>query len=202
MEAVIFDLGGVLIDWNPRYLYKKLINDDEKMEWFLDNICTGTWNAEQDAGKPTSLATAEKVAEFPQYKEWIEAYYGRWIETVGGDIPETVELLKKLRKGGKYKIYALSNWSGEFFPLMVERFDFLKLFDGLVVSGYEKAKKPEPELYHIILDRYKLNPSECVFIDDSPNNLLTAQGLGIKTILFKSAGDLQLRLMEYGVSVN
>lgn len=198
MKAIVFDLGGVLIDWNPRHLYRKIIKDEGKMEWFLDNICTGKWNAEQDAGKPFAVATAERVAMFPEYKEWIEAYYGRWIETISGDIPGTVEILKRLKEMGKYKIYALSNWSHESYPLMEERYDFLKLFDGKVISGYEKIMKPDPEIYRRLLDRFSLEGDEAVFIDDSLPNILGAQKVGLHTIHFTSPEDLEkkLRMMQ------
>jgi 2-haloacid dehalogenase len=172
IDTIIFDLGGVLIDWNPRYVYRKIFKTEEETEWFLENVTTSEWNENQDAGYPLHKATEELVSKHPEWEPEIKAYYGRWLEMLGDQIHETVEILQQLKKTGKYKLYALTNWSAETFPHAMERFAFLKLFDGIVVSGEEKMKKPSAAFYKIIIDRYHLDPSKTIFIDDSLINVL------------------------------
>ncbi|HVE61263.1 MAG TPA: HAD family hydrolase, partial [Chitinophagaceae bacterium] len=138
IKAIIFDLGGVLIDWNPAYVFDQLIEDEEKRKHFFENICTSDWNEEQDAGRPIKQATEELIAKHPEWKEFIEAFYGRWTEMLGGPINETVEILRLLKQAGHYNLYALTNWSAETFPIALELYDFLHWFDGRVVSGEEK----------------------------------------------------------------
>src|ERR1700753_3201198 len=156
INTIIFDLGAVLIDWNPRLMYRKLFDNEDAMEHFLANVTTSDWNEEQDAGRPLQEATELLVQQHPQHEEHIRAFYGRWDEMLGDAFWDTVEIFKKLKETGKYKSYALTNWSAEPFPVAVERFDFLKWFDGIVVSGEEKMRKPTPEFYHILFDRYKV----------------------------------------------
>ena len=140
IKAIIFDLGGVLIDWNPAYIFDKLIEDEEKRKHFFEKICTQDWNEEQDAGRPIKQATEELVAKHPEWKEAIEAFYGRWTEMLGGPVIETVEILRQLKQSGHFKLYALTNWSAETFPIALELYDFLHWFDGRVVSGEEKCE--------------------------------------------------------------
>jgi 2-haloacid dehalogenase len=164
ITTIIFDLGGVLIDWNPDYLYRKIFKDETEMRNFLSKVCTPDWNEEQDAGRTLHEATETLVREYPSHEEQIRAFYNRWEEMLGGAIDGTVEIFKELKNSNKYKIYALTNWSAETFPIAVQRFDFLNWFDGIVVSGTEKMRKPFPQFYHILLDRYNVNPREAVLL--------------------------------------
>jgi len=199
IKAIIFDLGNVLIDWNPAYVFDKLIEDEEKRKHFFENICTADWNEEQDAGRPIKQATEELIAAHPEWKEAIEAFYGRWIEMLGGPINETVEILRQLKQSGHYKLYALTNWSAETFPTALEMYDFLHWFDGRVVSGEEKMRKPNPLFYQILLDRFKLKAEETLFIDDSARNINAAEQLGINGILFHSPQQLEKDLKKTGI---
>jgi 2-haloacid dehalogenase len=194
INTIIFDLGAVLIDWNPHYMYRTLFADEQEMKNFLADICTSNWNEEQDAGRPLQEGTELLVAQFPQHEANIRAFYGRWSEMLGEPFHGTVELLKKLKASGRYKIYALTNWSAETFPVALERYDFLSWFDGLVVSGTEKMRKPAPEFYQILLDRYQVNPGEALFIDDNYRNILAAEKIGIKSIHFTSSAQLEAEL--------
>jgi 2-haloacid dehalogenase len=198
-NAIIFDLGGVLIDWNPNYVFDKVFDDEEKKKFFFENVCTSEWNEEQDAGRPIKEATEMLVAQHPDWKEQIEAYYGRWTEMLGGPIPETVEIFRQLKASGKYKLYALTNWSGELFPVALERYDFLHWFDGRVVSGDEKMRKPFPQFYQLILDRFHLTPEETLFIDDNLRNVEAAKKLGIQCIRFENPAQLKKELMARGI---
>ncbi|SFG67292.1 HAD family hydrolase [Pontibacter chinhatensis] len=196
IKTIIFDLGAVLIDWNPHYLYRKLFEKEEEMLYFLENICTPAWNEEQDAGRSLQEATNLLLAQFPEHRENIEAFYGRWEEMLGGAIEGTVQILRELKEGGKYNLYALTNWSGETFPVAQERFDFLGWFDGIVVSGTEKDRKPSSSFYHTLLNRYEILPSQALFIDDNLNNINAAQQLGIASIHFTSPEALRKALEE------
>ena len=190
-DAIIFDLGGVLIDWNPSYLFDTLFDDNEKKKHFFENICTSEWNEEQDAGRSIKEATELLVNRHPEWKEFIEAYYGRWEEMLGGPIPETVEIFRELKQSGKYRLYALTNWSGELFPIALDRYDFLHWFDGRVVSGDEKMRMPFPEFYQLTLNRFALEPERTLFIDDNLRNVKAAEDLGIQAIHFESPAQLR-----------
>lgn len=191
IDTVIFDLGGVLIDWNPRYLYRKIFNTEEEITWFLENICTHEWNEKQDAGRPFEEATEELVAKFPEHEAAIRAWYGRWQETIGGPVHETVEILKELKQSESHRLYALTNWSAQTFPWALENFDFLHWFEGIVVSGVEKTRKPFPHFYKILLDRYTVDPAKAVFIDDNLPNITGANEIGLSTIHFQSPAKLR-----------
>jgi 2-haloacid dehalogenase len=199
IDAVIFDLGGVLIDWNPSYVFDKMFEDEEQKKHFFENICTSDWNEKQDAGRPLKEATEELVIKHPEWKEYIEAYYGRWEEMLGGPIHGTVEIFKQIKESGKYKLYALTNWSAELFPIALERYEFLHWFDGRVVSGEEKTRKPFPEFYQLILERFRLNVEETLFIDDNTRNAEAAEEMGLKTIIFKSPSQLKEELVKLGI---
>ncbi len=196
INTIIFDLGGVLIDWNPQYVYRKMLPDPEERQFFLKHVCTHDWNLEQDAGRSLKEATETKVAEFPEWETEIRAFYGRWPDMLGGAIDGTVKILKELIDHPKYRVYALTNWSNETFPIALKTFDFLHLFEGILVSGDEKTRKPYPDIYEIFLKRYKVAPSEAVFIDDSLPNVHAAEALGIKAIHFQSAKKLRETLEE------
>jgi 2-haloacid dehalogenase len=196
INTIIFDLGAVLIDWHPHHLYKKIFTDEAEMNHFLENICTSAWNEEQDAGRSIKDGTAHLVAKHPEYEDYIKAYYGRWSEMLGPGLTETAEILKSLKQSGKYKLYVLSNWSAETWPIARERYEFLDWFDGLVVSGHEGIRKPDPEFYNLLLARYNVNPSNALFIDDNYRNILAAEKLGIRSIHFTLPTQLAKDLEE------
>ena len=187
INTIIFDLGGVLIDWNPEYVYLDVFNGDrEKMQWFFDNICTHDWNENQDAGYPLQQATEERVALFPEHEELIRMFYGRWVEMLGDAIDGTVAILKQCIDHPDYKVVALTNWSHETFPIALERFDFLHWFEGIIVSGEEKTRKPFKEIYDVTLERFNITAEQAVFIDDNLRNVKAAEALGIHGIHFES----------------
>jgi 2-haloacid dehalogenase len=199
IKAIIWDLGNVLVDWNPRYVFDRLIEDESRRAYFFENICTMDWNENQDAGYPIAQATQDLVSRHPDWKEYIEAYYGRWEEMLGGPIEGTVALFRRIRAEGKYKFYALTNWSHELFPTALRLYNFLHLFDGRVVSGEERMRKPDPRFYNILLDRYGLKPDEALFIDDNARNVRAAEELGIRSVLFQSPAQLETALKEQGI---
>jgi 2-haloacid dehalogenase len=196
ITTIIFDLGNVLIDWNPKYVFDKMFDDGERKKFFFENICTMEWNEMQDAGRPIKEATEELVAKYPEWKEYIEAYYGQWRDMLGGPIHDTVEIFKELKQSEKYRLYALTNWSAELFPYALATYDFLHWFDGRVVSGEEKMRKPEPDFYHILLDRFHVTPEHALFIDDNFRNVKAAQEIGINTIHFTSPQQLKDELIK------
>lgn len=198
-HTIIFDLGGVLIDWNPRYVYRQIFDSEEKIDWFFETICTNDWNENQDAGKSLQEATEELVAQFPDYENEVRAFYGRWEEMLGGAIPDTVEVLKELKDLNKYKFYALTNWSAETFPVALQRYDFLRWFDGIVMSGEEKTRKPFPEFYQILLNRYSVNAGNAIFIDDNLRNVKAAESVGIRGVHFQSPQQLRAELTAQGI---
>jgi 2-haloacid dehalogenase len=199
ITTFIFDLGGVLIDWNPRYVYQTVFDSEEKVEWFIQNICTLDWNEKQDAGYLIADAVEEKVAEFPEWEKEIRLYYDRWVEMLKGPIQETVDLFRELKETGRFKFYALTNWSGELFPVALEKYDFLQWFDGIVVSGDEKTRKPYPEIYQLLLQRYHVKAEEALFIDDNLRNVKAATELGIKSHQFIRADELRKDLKKKGL---
>ncbi len=199
IDTIIFDLGGVLVDWSPDYVYKSIFNDEQQMQGFYDNICTPDWNEEQDAGRTLKEATDELVARFPEHEANIRIYYDRWEEMMKGSIQGTVEIFKKLKDSGQYKLYALTNWSHETFPIALKRFDFLHWFDGRLVSGEEKIRKPFKEIYELIISRYNIDPLKAVYIDDNARNLTVPAEMGIHTIHFKSPQQLEEQLKVINV---
>lgn len=194
VDTIIFDLGGVLIDWNPAYVFDKLIQDEEKRKQFFADICTSAWNEEQDGGRSLKEATQLLVDQYPEWQEYIEAFYGRWEEMLGGPIQETVEIFRELKESGRYKFYALTNWSAELFPIALQKYDFLHWFDGRLVSGEEKTRKPFPEFYQLLLDRFGIDKTKAIFIDDNKRNAEAAEALGISTIRFESPAQLREEL--------
>jgi 2-haloacid dehalogenase len=201
IDTIIFDLGGVLIDWNPRYLYRKILKDEDQVSWFLENICTSEWNDEQDAGRSFEEATQHLIQKHPEWKEPIAAWYGRWQETISGPIDKTVDILQSIKESKKYQLYALTNWSAQTFPWALDNFEFLHWFDGIVVSGTEKTRKPFPEFYQILFDRYKVNPASTLFIDDNIKNIHGGNQVGLKTIHFQSPEQLAKELAGFGVTL-
>jgi len=199
INTVIFDLGGVLIDWNPRYVYRTIFKTEEEIDWFFENVATHDWNENQDAGYPIAKATEELVAQHPEWEKEIKAYYGRWTEMLGGPIHETVEIFRQLKDNPDIKTYALTNWSAETFHIALERYDFLHWFDGRVVSGEERTRKPFHDFYQRLLERYEVDPSQALFIDDNLRNVKAAEALGIKGIQFTTPGRLAEHLKDLGI---
>lgn len=193
IKNIIFDFGGVLLDWNPRYLYKPYFNNDEEMEHFLADICNGEWNIRQDAGRPFAEAVKELQAKFPEYAEAIQMYDDDWEKMLKCELPESIDLLKELKSMG-YGIYGLTNWSAEKIGYAFANYSFFSLFDGIVVSGVEKVVKPDRKIYEILLERYSLKPGECVFIDDNQDNVDMAKVLGINAIRFDNIGNVKEHL--------
>ena len=197
IENIIFDFGGVLVDWNPRYFYKDHFQDENEMEHFLKNICTDEWNLEQDRGRSLSDGTILLQNKFPEFHSMIQLFYDKWETMLKSDIPETVSLLYKLK--AKYKIYGLTNWSAETISIAYDRFSFFKEFDGIVVSGQEKMIKPDRQIYHLLLDRYNLKAENTIFIDDNINNIKAAEELGLYAIHFKNPSQLETKLSSINV---
>jgi 2-haloacid dehalogenase len=193
-KAVVFDLGGVLIDWDPRHLYRKLLADEAAVEEFLATVCTPEWNAELDRGRPFAEGVAELVERHPEHAAAIAAYHERWPEMVAGDLPGTVEVLAELRAAG-VPLYALTNWSAETFAITRGRFEFLEWFDGLLVSGEERVTKPDPAIFQLLLDRFGLDPTATVFVDDSEANVAAARRLGFDAIGFTGHEELRRELV-------
>lgn len=194
IRTIVFDFGGVLIDWNPLYLYRKVFENEVDMYYFLDNVCTPDWNILQDAGRPLEEATRLLQKEHPRYHEEIALFYGRWEEMLGGTIDENVKLIKPLKE--KYKVFGLTNWSAETIPIAMDRYDFFNDLDGMVVSGEEKLIKPDPALYEVLLDRFGLKAEESLFIDDNAANIETARQMGFKTMHFTEETNLEEWLIQ------
>ena len=198
IKNVIFDLGGVLIDWNPDKVYKDVFNNDsEKMIHFYTKICTQDWNENQDAGYPMAKATEERVTLFPEYEKEIRMFYGRWDDMLGDQIQGTVDILKELSDDPNYKVVALTNWSHETFPKAIAKFSFLQWFEGILVSGEEKTRKPFPEIYELTLSKFNLKAGESLFIDDNLRNIEAARKFGIHSIHFQSPEQLNKELGTY-----
>jgi len=201
VEGVIFDLGGVVVDWNPRHLYRKLFAGDEgAMERFLAEVCTSAWNEEQDAGRSLAEATEERVRAFPAWEAQIRAFYGRWIEMVAGRIHGTAEIMRRLHAGG-YKLYALSNWSAETFPLVEPRFEEFGLFERIFLSGHYGMAKPDARFFDAALARIPVAKPKLVFIDDNPVNVAAAARLDLRSVAFTSAAALGEELRALGIRV-
>jgi 2-haloacid dehalogenase len=199
INNIIFDLGGVLVDWNPDYMYKKIIPDETKRKWFLENVCSLDWNEQQDAGRTIKEGTNELISLYPEYKDYIVLYYTRWEEMLNGPIHATVDIFRALKKKNQFGFYALTNWSAETFPRALEIFDFFHWFDGRVVSGEEKTRKPFRDIYEIILSRYGLVAEETVFIDDNIRNIKAGQEIGLECIHFTNPENLSSSLTSLGL---
>lgn len=199
IKNIVFDFGGVLLDWNPRYLYSSFFSDEKEMEHFLANICTSEWNAEQDRGRPFSEGIKLLQSQYPEYHEAIQLFFDKWEDMLKCELSESVKLLREL-KDKDYRIWGLTNWSAETIPIAYRKHDFFKLFDGIVVSGEEKLLKPDKRIYEILLTRYMLNAEESVFIDDNFPNIKAARELGFNAILFDNISNVRNRLSEILIS--
>jgi 2-haloacid dehalogenase len=198
-DIVIFDLGGVLIEWDPRHLYRKLFAGDEAaMEHFLANVCTHEWNRGQDAGRSFAEGARLLKAEHPDHAELIDAYGARFDEMMPGPIAGSVAILKELRERDT-PLYALTNFSAETYPLAFARFDFLRWFGGVIVSGKVRAIKPDPRIFQALLERYRIDPQRAVFIDDVPANVAAATAIGIHGIHFTTPEALRVELVALGL---
>ena len=198
-STVVFDLGGVLVDWDPRYLFRQLLSDEAAVERFLAEVCTPDWNSEQDAGRSWAEGVAEASARFPEHAELVAAYDERWWETIGGQIDGTVEVLSELREGG-VGLYAITNWSAEKFDLTFPRFEWLSWFNGIVVSGYERIVKPDPRIFQILFDRHGVDPRAAVYVDDVPANVEAARAIGMTGLVFTTPEQLHADLGELGLT--
>ncbi len=197
--TVVFDVGNVLIRWDPLLVYREMIPDDEKRAWFMRNVCTAAWNIEQDRGRSWEEAVALLVASHPEWESQIRAYDERWHEAVPGTIEDSVAVLEELKARGE-KVYAITNFSREKWAECLIRFPFLQSFDGVVVSAHERVIKPDPAIYQILFQRYRLVAGDCIFIDDSAKNIETARAVGMKGVHFVEPIDLRLELRKLGVA--
>ena len=199
IKNIIFDFGGVLMDWNPRYFFRDYFNDDEKMEFFLKNIAEDEWNAEQDRGRSLAEGTEILVGKHSEWEKEIRAYYDNWTTMLRSDIPENVAVLRKLQNTN-YELFGLTNWSYETFPYALENYDFFEIFKGkIVVSGTEKLIKPDKKIWEVLLERYHLKAEESVFIDDNPKNTEVAKMLGFITVHITEGTNLAEELRSLGI---
>jgi 2-haloacid dehalogenase len=185
------------MDWNPKYLYQNVFNTDEEMNYFLDHIATLKWNAEQDRGRSFQEATEILQNQYPEFSKEIALYYSQWPVMLKGTIEENVNILRNLH--GRYQLYGLTNWSAESFPYAYQNYDFFSLFNGIVVSGEEKLIKPDERIYQLLLNRYNLNASECLFIDDNYENIRAAQAMDFNTIHVGPETNLQEELQKFNI---
>ncbi|MDM8159955.1 HAD family phosphatase [Labilibaculum sp. K2S] len=197
IKNIIFDFGGVLIDWNPRYLYRNVFQDEVEMEYFLKEVCSTEWNIQQDAGRSLDEATEELVKKFPQYEKEIRNYYSDWAKMIRGAIEENAALIKDLKD--KYRLFGLTNWSAETFPIVFDQYSFFKELEGIVVSGTEKIIKPDARIYQLLLTRYGLTANESLFIDDNQENIDAANRLGFNTIPLLKGVNLKDELERLGL---
>lgn len=192
-KTIVFDLGGVLIDWDPRYLYRQIFSDQEELDFFLSEVCSPEWNALTDSDKSFQDAIEDLIPQFPEYKDQIQVYFSRWEEMVAGPISGSIEILGKLYKN-KYPLAALSNWSSETFPIVHAKYEFLDWFDPLIISGQVGLIKPDPQIFNLLLCQLDQDPEECVYIDDLESNIQAASKIGFRTILYQSPEHLQAQL--------
>ncbi len=194
----MFDIGNVLLRWDPRNLYRKIFSEPDRMEWFLKNVCDGPWNEEQDRGRPWAEAIAERCGRFPEWQAEIRAFDERWLEMLGGEITENVQVLESLGKAGVPR-FAITNFSAEKFAVARERHRFFDHFDGIVVSGEERLLKPDPRIFHLFLRRYGLDAQNCIFIDDNEVNIGAAGRIGMRTVHYTAKLDLCAALRAHGL---
>ena len=198
ITTLIFDFGGVLIEWNPRNFYRRYFDTPQAMEEFLAEVDFMAWNAQQDKGRPFAEGVAELTAKFPQHSRLIHAYHERWEESIGEPITATVKIVQRLKQAG-WPIYGLSNWSTETFPIIRQRHDFFDILDGYLISGEVKLVKPEPAIFQVMLDKIGRTAQECLFIDDALPNIETARKLGMTAIHFQSPAQLEAELEQLGI---
>jgi len=195
--VLIFDLGGVVLDWNPRHLFRKLIPDEAAREWFLTEVCSPAWNLQMDRGKPSAEAVAELSARYPDRAALISAYWERWPEMLGGLIPDTSELITELADSGR-ELYAISNFPGEVWPATMEAFPVLHRFKDIVISSFVGVCKPDARIFVLALRRFGVVAEDCLFIDDVAANVAGAKAAGIEAVQFTSAAELRRLLAAAG----
>jgi len=192
----LFDLGGVFFDWDPDHFYKNVFENIEEREFFLAEVCNDQWNVQQDAGRSIAEAELELIPKFPHYEKEIKMYYKNHRKMIRGVFEESVDILKKL-KDKNYECYVLSNWSAETFAGMTDDYPFLKLFDGLLISGEDKLMKPDSAIYELAKNRFNLNPEETIFIDDKRENIEAAKGLDFKTIHLADPKNIEIEINQF-----
>ena len=200
LTTVVFDLGNVLLDWDPRRLYRRLIDDLDELDRFLTDICSPSWHYAQDRGRSIAEATAELQAAHPEHSELIGAFYAGWPEMTAGAMPATVDILRELRDAG-VRLIALTNWPAEVFAPARERFDFFAWFEGIVVSGEERLAKPDPAIFSLLLDRYAVDPATAVYVDDTLGHVETARSLGLTGFVYRDAVGLRRDFASVGLPV-
>ncbi len=199
IRNIVFDFGGVLVDWNPEYLFKDVFKDKSELDHFLENICTPDWNEKQDAGRLLSEAIRTLQRRHPKYHEEIRLYYDEWTTMLGGLIEQNVALLEPLKMN--YRIFGLTNWSAETFPIACDLYPFFGDFEGIVVSGEERLAKPDERIYLLLLERYGLSVEECLFIDDNARNIEAATALGFDTLHLTGNVSLKEELILLGIRI-
>ena len=197
IRNIVFDFGGVLVDWNPEYLFKDVFSDNTELDYFLENICTPDWNEKQDAGRSLSDAIRTLQERHPKYRNEIRLYYEQWTTMLGGPIEQNVALLKPLK--ANYRLFGLTNWSAETFPIALDLYPLFGEFEGIVVSGEERLAKPDERIYKVLLERYSLIATECLFIDDNERNILAAEVLGFHVLHLHIDICLKEELAQLGI---
>jgi 2-haloacid dehalogenase len=199
VNTILFDLGAVLIDWNPRYLYRPLFDGDEQaMERFLTEVVPPEWNHEIDAGKSFAAAVAERICEYPEHAKLIALWQRGWEKMLRDQISDSVAVLGELRDKG-HRLYALTNWSAETFPIARQRFGFLEWFEDIVVSGEVKLAKPDPRIFRLTIERCRLEPARTLFIDDSPRNVEAGRNAGMHALQYTNSQQLRADLLLLGL---
>lgn len=199
IQNIVFDLGGVLIDWDPRYLYRDIFKAEEDMEYFLQFVCSMEWNALVDAGLPFEDAIRERTQYFPHFSREIQLYRDHWDKMIKGEITPVVNILRHFKAQKHFRLFALSNWSAETFPIAEKRFAFLNDFDGVILSGEEKVIKPDPEIYHRLLQRFQIQANQCLFIDDRLENVKSALDLDFLALHYRDPVTLKYQLQALGL---
>lgn len=193
IKNIVFDFGGVLLDWNPHYLYDAYFGDRARADWFLTHVCPMEWHTQMDAGRPVAECIAERIAHFPEWAPEIQLYADRWLEMIHGQIPGMEELIREL-KGKGYRILGLSNWSAETFALTRPHYRIFDLIEGMIISGEEHMVKPDEAIFLLLLDRFSIRPEETLFIDDNPDNVAAAHRVGLHALRFQNAELLRQEL--------
>lgn len=199
IRYIIFDFGGVLIDWNPQYLYKDVFKDKWELNFFLNEVCNHKWNEQQDAGRSFQAGIDELIIEYPQYSKEIKMFQTNWIDMIGGEIKENTSLIDELRE--EYLLFGLTNWSTETFPLVYNKYPFFKKLDGIIVSGEERLIKPDPVIYKRLLQKCEIEAEYSLFIDDNEANIRTAQDMGFHTIHLRQGLSLREEMKKKGIEI-
>ena len=201
LKNIVFDLGGVLIDWNPRYLFTEVFQKTDELDFFLTKVCSPEWNEEQDGGRTLAEGTEVLVKIFPDFRREIEMYYGQWHRMLGGAITENVSILHSLERQNRYRLFALTNWSAETFPIAIREYAFLRIFQDILVSGEEGMRKPQRAFYQLMFDRFRIIPQETLFIDDSLRNIEAAAEMGLQCIHLPGEKSLREEMIHFGISL-